>query len=514
MFAAPQPIGTPPLLAVNQVSKSFGHVQALDNVSFELEAGEVHCVVGENGAGKSTLMNALYGFNRPDTGTILIDGRQVDIDSPGTALSLGIGMVHQHLMLIPGMTVLQNIALGLKLASSSERRELQGKVTRIMSGMGVSLPLDAIVGDMAMGQRQQVEILKALVRDARIVILDEPTSVLSPLEIEKLGLIVRALAKDGTAIVLITHKLREAIDFSDRVTIMRAGTVVSSGVTAGYAFADIVHHMFGSSSHASANDKAADRLAEIGPIRVSVHNLRANDDRGRPAVEGVSFEIMAGEILGIAGVSGNGQSHLCEALAGTRSHTGAIVLDNKQLDQCRPEERRANGLSYIPEERFDGLAMPLTVAENLYLNKFVSPGFSSLGIVNRSALETRASQLARKFTIPEDRMTSPTRLLSGGNQQRIALAKALDSGPGFVVASQPTIGLDLRTIEFVQSTLIALRDSGTSILYVSTELEELFALADRIAVMYRGKFAKIVNRSEFSREVLGPLMIAGEVVRE
>ncbi|WP_107676172.1 ABC transporter ATP-binding protein [Agrobacterium sp. LAD9] len=500
---------TKPFLEVRGVSKTFGTVVALNNVFFDVSAGEVHCVVGENGAGKSTLMNTLYGFNKPDSGSVFINGAAVDISSPSDALHLGIGMVHQHLMLVNELTVYENIVLGMKrVRKTTGVPSMRDRIVALARQIGVTIPLDRKVHTLALGQRQQVEILKALIRNVRLVILDEPTSVLSPPEIEKLGKLVRLLASNGTAVVLITHKLREATEFSDRLTVMRGGSVVSTGPVSTFTHERIIRDMFGDSKDHGA--------PSLGPYigaksrRVSVNNLHVMDDQHHPSVNNVSFEISAGEILGIAGVSGNGQSHLCEALAGTRnSASGVVTLNGQDITSLLPQDRRRAGLAYIPEERKDGIAMQLTVGENLYMNRFSDAMFNSFGVLRRKKLESEGRRMGAAYSVPASRFDAPVRLLSGGNQQRIALAKALENKPTFVIASQPTIGLDLKTIEFVQSTLLTLREQGAAILYVSTELDELFTVADRIAVMFRGGFAKIVSRDEYSREVLGPLMING-----
>lgn len=501
-----------PFIEVRGVSKTFGHVAALKNVTFDVMPGEVHCVVGENGAGKSTLMNTLYGFNKPDSGAVYVQGSKVQIDSPSAALKLHIGMVHQHLMLVPNLSVIENIALGQREnVRSSAPNGIRARVLKLADRLGIKVELDRPVGELALGQRQQVEILKTLVRGARLVILDEPTSVLSPLEIEKLGQLMRAIAGDGAGVVLITHKLREAIEFSDRITVMRAGEVVSSGASSAYDRREIVRLMFGSAPQENAGaERPRMDAAPPGKPHVVVRDLRVLDGHRNVVVDDMSFVIRSGEILGVAGVSGNGQSQLCEAIAGMRQIAGgSILLREREIASMGTRDRRNVGLAYIPEERRDGMAMELTVRENLYLNQFGEKDFVSFGVMKQAMLNKKAEDLGRRYAVPATRLGAQTRLLSGGNQQRIAVAKALDSGPNFVVASQPTIGLDIRTIEFIQSSLLHLRDRGAAILYVSTELEELFAIADRIAVMYRGKLAKILNPFEYSREVIGPLMITG-----
>lgn len=502
------------LVSMQGITKYFGSLRVLHDVDFSVQSGEVHCLLGENGAGKSTLMNVLYGMFQPDAGNIAVFGQPTIVESPRQAIRLGIGMVHQQLMLVPTLTLQENVLLGEVGAWELSRRGAKVNRLRELAGAyDLAVDLEVVVGSLSLGQRQQVEILKALYRDSKILILDEPTSVLTPPEVDNLFTMLRQLTAKGLGIVLITHKLHEVLSIADRVTVLRkgecAGTTVESGQT---TKADLMRRMFGdvAPEDQEASAPAARVVADSGQPRLVANGLRAERD-GACVLNSVSLELRAGQILGVAGVSGNGQTELAEVLAGVRTpQAGTIEFDGRPVVGSDPRARRELGIVYAPEEREAGLARDLSIRENLILADYHEGEFNRMGLMQRGALGTFADELSQRFRVPSSRLESPVRMLSGGNQQRVVLARALARDPACVIAVQATIGLDAATANYIHSLLHGVTSRGGCVLYVSTDLDELMGLADRIAVMFRGRIVGVHDRQEFDMSEIGSLMCTGE----
>jgi len=503
---------TPEALAVDMraVTKAWPGVVANDHVDFSVRPGEIHALVGENGAGKSTLMNILYGLIHADSGEILINGKTARITGPRDAIALGIGMVHQHFMLIPVFTVGENIMLGREPVAGPgfydygrARKEIQ-ELTR---KYGLALDPDARTGDLPVGLEQRAEIVKVLYRGAKILILDEPTGVLTPQETKELFVVLRGLVKEGKTIIFISHKLREVLEISDRITVMRRGKVVGHLVTNDTNEQAIATLMVGRAVLLRVDKKPA----KPGPVTFKVENLTALSDRGVQALRGVSFELRQGEILGIAGVEGNGQSELVEVLAGTRRATGGrVLLADNDVTAANAREEREAGVGHIPEDRRGvGLVLHFSVAENLVLGRERSPAFAWREVVLRlRAIAQWALRLVKEFDIRTPSIETAASALSGGNQQKIIVAREMGTRPKVLLASQPTRGVDIGAIEFIHRRLVAERDEGTAILLVSAELEEVTSLSDRIAVMYEGRIVSFES-PDTPEERLGLLMTGG-----
>ncbi|ACY99719.1 MULTISPECIES: ABC transporter ATP-binding protein [Thermomonospora] len=513
-------------LELRGITKRFGSLVANDGIDLEVRPGEIHCLLGENGAGKSTLMNVLYGLYQPDAGQILMDGRPLTINGPRDAIAAGIGMVHQHFMLIPVFTVAENVMLGdertgpprwarslgplARLGWSGpvgwlDRRRARRDVAEISSRYGLQVDPDALVADLPVGVQQRVEIIKALIRDARVLILDEPTAVLTPQETEELFSVMRSLRASGRSIVFITHKLKEVKAVADRITVIRRGAVVG---TAGPEASEreLAGLMVGRDVRLTV-DKAPPAVPEDAEPAFQVRDLTVLDESGQPVVDGVSFDIRAGEILGIAGVQGNGQTELTEAILGLRPAAGgSIRLDGRELTGRSPRQVLRAGVGYIPEDRgHDALVADSSVAENLVLDLFDRPPFGRRGSMDVRAVRANAAHRVEEFDIRTSSIDAPVGTLSGGNQQKVVVAREMSRPLRLLVASQPTRGVDVGAMEFIHRRIVAERDQGRPVLIVSTELDEIFALADRIAVMYRGKIMAIVP-PETSREDIGCLM--------
>ena len=496
-------IGT---LSIQGVTKRFGDVAAVDGVSLQLKGGEVHAVVGENGAGKSTLMHLLYGIHRPDRGSIEIDGARVEIRTPKDAVGLGIGMVHQHERLVSEFTVAENLVLARRWSFGwGYRYDRVVEETRGLSeAYGLDVQPTAKIADLSLAARQRAEILVALYRQARIVILDEPTTVLSPPEVDRLLSIARQLARDGKIVVFISHRLQEVFSVSDAISVMRLGNLVGTWPTGERDPDQIVEAMVG--------HRLDESPAPAGPspgreaIRVRDISIAGRDDYDRPGLQGVSFEIRAGEILGVAGVAGNGQSELIEALLGlTAPESGSLGFDDDDTSGYATHAKEK--VAVIPEDRHEqGLVLSMTVAENLLLGRVERPAFSRAGFLRRSAIREHARQLMDVFDIrapsPDVRVAS----LSGGNQQKIVLARAMDEDPAVLLAIEPTRGLDLKAASFVLSRIRALRDRGTAVLYISSDLDELLSMSDRVMVLFRGRASGALERRKASRDAIGRLM--------
>ena len=492
------------------ITKAWPGVVANDHVDFAVRTGEIHALVGENGAGKTTLMNVLYGLVRPEAGEILINGSLVRIAGPRDAIGHGIGMVHQHFMLIPVFTVGENVMLGREPVAAAglyDRNRARDEIVVLTRRYGLALDPEARTGDLPVGLQQRVEIVKVLYRGADILILDEPTGVLTPQESMELFGVLRDLVKGGKTIVFISHKLREVLQISDRITVMRRGKVVGHLVTKQTSEEEIARLMVGREVLLRV-EKAP---AKPGASVLRVENLIANSDRGVPALRGVTFDLHQGEILGIAGVEGNGQSELVEALAGTRPATGGrILLGEHDVTALGARATREAGIAHIPEDRRGaGLVLNYSVAYNLVLGRQRSPQFAWRGLVLRlRAILEWARRLIKEFDIRTPGPETAARALSGGNQQKIIVAREMANQPEVLLAAQPTRGVDIGAIEFIHRRLVAQRDAGAAVLLVSAELDEIRSLSDRVAVMYEGRIVS-VEPPETPEERLGLLMTGG-----
>jgi simple sugar transport system ATP-binding protein len=490
------------------ITKRFPGVLANDDVDFDVHRGEVHTLLGENGAGKSTLMKILYGLYAPDEGEILIDGEPVEINSPNDAIAAGIGMIHQHFMLVPPLTVAENVTLGMP----SDRRPLMDldgvskRIKELSDAYGLAIDPDVEVWKLAVGEQQRVEILKALYREAELLVLDEPTAVLTPQEVDELFVTWRRMVAEGHALIFISHKLHEVLDISDRITVLRGGKLVGTVPKEGATKESLARMMVGREVLLEVDRTAV----EVGDVGISVDGLRGMGDRGTEALRGVAFEVRTGEILGIAGVSGNGQKELAESIAGLRPITGGTVsIAGTDVTGASPGERRAAGLSYIPEERMkEGAIGDFTVSENIILLNHGDEPYTHRGFLDFDAIEERSGDLIEAFDVRTPSQATILKSLSGGNIQKLILARELSGTPTVLVASQPTRGVDIGAAEYIHERLVAQREQGTAILVISEDLDEVFGLSDRIAVMYEGQVMGIVDPATATREEVG-LMMAG-----
>ncbi|MGB3372167.1 MAG: ABC transporter ATP-binding protein [Rhodococcus sp. (in: high G+C Gram-positive bacteria)] len=495
-------------LELQGITKRFGSLVANDSIDLVVETGEIHCLLGENGAGKSTLMNVLSGLYRAEEGKILLDGVAQEFAGPGEAMAAGIGMVHQHFMLIPVFTVAENIILGHETTKSGGRLDLDAArklVREISARFGFDLDPDAKVDELPVGVQQRVEIIKALSRDATVLVFDEPTAVLTPQETDELMRIMRELAESGTTIVFITHKLREVREVADRITVIRLGKVVGQAEPTA-TNAELAAMMVGRDVQLTVTKEPA----QPGEAALVVKNLTVFDGDGHAVVDDVSLEVHAGEILAVAGVQGNGQSEFVEALLGARDRiSGEILLDGRSLVGSSVHDVLAAGVGFVPEDRtVHGLVGEFSIAENLMLDRSTGEPFVRRGAIRRDYLDAFAAEKIQEFDVRTPGIDTAVGRLSGGNQQKVVLARELSRELRLFVASQPTRGIDVGSIEFVHKRIVATRDSGIPVIVVSSELDEVAALADRIAVMYRGTIVGIVP-ADTSREVLG-LMMGGE----
>jgi ABC-type uncharacterized transport system ATPase subunit len=498
-----------PVLEVRNITKRFPGVLANDRVDFDLYAGEVHALLGENGAGKSTLMNILYGLYQADEGEVLVKGKPVTIASPSEAIAHGIGMVHQHFMLVPVMTVAENIVLheeprerGVLLDYGAANR----RVEELARAFKFSIDPHARVENISVGQQQRVEILKALYRSADILILDEPTAVLTPQEARELFEILRTLTREGMAVIFISHKLDEVLEISNRVTVLRRGKKIETIPTAGATEESLARMMVGREVLLRVDKKPA---APAGPMLV-VENLVVTDDRGLPAVRGVSLEVRAGEIVGIAGVDGNGQTELIDALTGLRRPTdGRVLLAGEDVTIKNAREHLDQGLGHIPEDRQRrGLVLEFSLAENCALHDYAKAPVSRFGWLSPRRMIERARELLKSYDVRGGGPQTRASALSGGNQQKVVLAREVERDPRVLIAAQPTRGLDVGAIEFVHRRLVEERDEGRAIVLVSFELEEVLSLSDRILVIYEGEIVGEFPPS-VSKEQLGIAMTGG-----
>lgn len=494
-------------LELKGITKRFGTLVANDAIDLVVESGQIHSLLGENGAGKSTLMNVLYGLYKADEGQILLDGKPAEFAGPGDAMAAGIGMVHQHFMLIPVFTVAENVALGhepTKRGGVLDLDAARALVRKISDRFGFDVDPDAIVEDLPVGVQQRVEIIKSLARDAKVLVLDEPTAVLTPQETDELMEIMRGLAKSGTSIVFITHKLREVKAVADKITVIRQGKVVGEAKPSTET-AELASMMVGRDVGLTVDKK----IAEPGKVVLNVSDLSVLDDRDQRAVDRVSFEVRAGEILAIAGVQGNGQTELAEAILGLRpihSNDGDISISGSSVRGKTVRSILEKGVGYVPEDRKkNGLISEFSIAENLMLNgSFTKPYANGFGI----AFATRArlaEERVKEFDVRTPSALTPAGKLSGGNQQKVVLARELSREVDLLIVSQPTRGVDVGSIEFIHERLVEERNAGKAVLLISTELDEVLALADRIAVMYRGRIVGIVD-NKTDRAKLGQMM--------
>ena len=498
-----------PLLELRGITKRFPGVLANNDVNFDLRAGEVHALLGENGAGKSTLMNILYGLYTPDEGEILLHGRPIELGSTKAAIEQGIGMVHQHFMLIPVMTVAENIVLATEPRRAGVLMDYDAatkRVRELSTRYGLIVDPNARVDRTTVGQQQRVEILKALYRGAEILILDEPTAVLTPQEAKELFEIIRSLTTQGKSIIFITHKLNEVLEIADRITTLRRGVVVDTVPGSGATEEGLARMMVGRDVLLRVDKQAA----KPGAPLLSVEDLTVYDDRGLETVHDVSFEVRAGEILGVAGVDANGQSELIDAIAGLRPvHAGRIVVDGHDLTHAHAKEALDAGIGHIPEDRHRrGLVLPFSLTENLALHAYRQAPNSKRGLLNLRAMVGRARKLLKEFDVRGGTPSTPAYALSGGNQQKVVLAREIDGNPKVLIAAQPTRGLDVGAIEFVHQRLIEQRDNGRAVLLVSLELEEILSLSDRILVIYEGRIVGEFPPSA-TEEELGLAMTGG-----
>ncbi|OYN95020.1 simple sugar transport system ATP-binding protein [Propionibacteriaceae bacterium ES.041] len=488
------------------ITKRFGDLVANDSVDLTIRPGEIHCLLGENGAGKSTLMNVLYGLLQPDEGEILVDGTAHSFSNPRQAMAAGIGMVHQHFMLVDVFTVAENLALGREQGGfgTLDMRAARSQVRDLADEYRFDVDPDAVVEDLPVGVQQRVEILKALANDAKYLVFDEPTAVLTPQEIDELMAVMQRLKSEGRAIVFITHKLREVRAVADRITVIRRGKVVGEAAPDA-SEAELAELMVGRAVQLTV-DKEPPRETEV---RLQVQDLQVLSPSGQVMVDDISFDVRGGEILCIAGVQGNGQTELAEALIGTVPVTGGSVrLDGRDITRATPKQTIDAGMGFVPEDRkHDGFVSSFSVAENLVLNSFDEKPFARGLSLQLKKIRSNADERVAEFDIRTQSIDTPVGSLSGGNQQKVVLARELSRPLSLLIASQPTRGVDVGAIEFLHQRIVEERDNGTAVIIVSTELDEVAALADRIAVMYRGRIVGIVPPST-SRETLG-LMMAG-----
>lgn len=496
------------MLELKNIKKAFGDCVANEDVSLTVRAGTIHSIVGENGAGKSTAMKVLYGFYNPDAGEIVFEGKPVTIRNPHDAIALGIGMVHQHFMLVDNMTVAENIILGAETGSAAnlDLDKANEEIRKLSSDLKLNINPRALIEDLSVGQQQRVELLKALYRDAKVLILDEPTAVLSPQEVEEFFAILRRMKDQGKTIVIITHKLDEVLAVSDEVTVMRDGRTVGRVKTSETNAAELAKMIVGREvllRVEKGESRPADTVLQVSELVV--------DGRHGRAVDGVSFEVRAGEIVGIAGIEGNGQTELIEALAGLcKPRSGRVDFEGRDVTNRSTRELKELGIAHIPEDRHRrGLLLNSDLTENSILGVHYRPPVASAGMMNSSAIDKRVGEIIENFDVRPRNPELPARSLSGGNQQKLIIGREFEIDPKLLLVSQPTRGVDIGAIEFIHRKLIELRDKGRAVLLVSAELEEVTALADRLLVIREGKIVGEVDPKTATFEVIGLLMTGG-----
>ncbi|WP_075980867.1 ABC transporter ATP-binding protein [Bacillus massilinigeriensis] len=488
------------------IRKEFSGFVANDNITLQLRKGEIHALLGENGAGKSTLMNVLFGLYQPEQGEIRVKGKPVKITNPNIANDLGIGMVHQHFMLVDKFTVTENIILGKepKKGTTVDIKRAEKEVREISERYGLAVDPQAKISDITVGMQQRVEILKTLYRGAEILIFDEPTAVLTPQEIVEFIGIMKTLIKEGKSIILITHKLKEIMEVSDRVTVIRKGKGIGTLNVSDTNVHELASLMVGR----DVVFKTEKTPAEPKDVVLEVDNLVVKDSRGIEAVKGLSLSVRAGEIVGIAGVDGNGQTELIEAITGLRkSESGSVKINGKEIRNLTPRKIAESGVGHIPQDRHKhGLVLDYPIAENMVLQTYYKPPYSKSGILNFKKIYEQASKVIKEFDVRTPSERTLARSLSGGNQQKAIIGREVDRNPDLLIAAQPTRGLDVGAIEFIHKRLIEQRDHGRAVLLVSFELDEVMNVSDRIAVIFEGQIVAIVNPKETTEQELGLLM--------
>lgn len=493
------------------IRKEFGTFVANDNITLQLRKGEIHALLGENGAGKSTLMNVLFGLYQPEGGEIRVHGKKVDIENPNIANELGIGMVHQHFMLVEKFTVTENIVLGLEPKSgiTIDRATARKKVMEISEQYGLRIDPDAKIEDISVGMQQRVEILKTLYRGADILIFDEPTAVLTPQEIQELIQIMKRLIAEGKSIILITHKLKEIMQVADRCTVIRRGRYIGTVEVDETVNEDSLAEMM---VGREVNFDAEYSKADPQQVVLDVQNLVVKDSRGLKVVEGLDLQIRAGEVLGIAGIDGNGQTELIEAISGLKKpESGKVILNGKDVTGYTPRKMTEAGIGHIPQDRHKhGLVLDYSIRDNMVLQTYYKEPFSKRGLMNYKAVAKKAKELIEKFDVRTPSIDVPARALSGGNQQKAIIAREVDRSPDLLIAAQPTRGLDVGAIEFIHEQLIKEREKGRAVLLISFELDEILHVSDRIAVLYEGKIVGIRDPKETTEQELGFLMAGGQ----
>ncbi len=509
------PSGLPRIesLAMRGIVKKFPGVLANDHVDFDVKAGEIHALLGENGAGKSTLMKILYGLYQPEEGEILLNGEPIEIHSPTDSINYGIGMIHQHFMLVDNVTVAENVALGLK-SSKGFRLDLDvvsARIRELADKYGLQVNPNAIISKLAVGERQRVEIVKALYRGAALLVLDEPTAVLTPQEVEDLFVIFKQMAADGHALIFISHKLDEIFALTDRVSVLRDGKMIGTVATADVNKTQLANMMVGREVVLTRDRQPM----ETGEARLVLEHLNAVNEDGQPVLKDVSFAVHSGEIVGVAGVSGNGQRPLAEAIAGLRKvENGRVLLEGNDVSNLSPAQMFDAGLSYIPEERMhDGCIKDFSVAENAILQDYVREPFSKSIFLNFKAIANHAQELISSYNVKTPSQETPIKNLSGGNIQKLILARELAREPRVLIAAQPTRGVDIGATEYIHGQLLRQRAEGLATLLISEDLDEVKAMSDRIVVLFGGEIMGIVNSNEVTIEQLG-LMMAGETAEQ
>ncbi|HGL8555510.1 TPA: ABC transporter ATP-binding protein [Streptococcus pneumoniae] len=502
------------VIEMRDITKVFGGFVANDKINLHLRKGEIHALLGENGAGKSTLMNMLAGLLEPTSGEIAVNGQVVNLDSPSKAASLGIGMVHQHFMLVEAFTVAENIILGSELTKNGvlDIAGASKEIKALSERYGLAVDPSAKVVDISVGAQQRVEILKTLYRGADILIFDEPTAVLTPSEIDELMAIMKNLVKEGKSIILTTHKLDEIRAVSDRVTVIRRGKSIETVEIAGATNADLAEMMVGR----SVSFKTEKQASKPKEVVLSIKDLVVNENRGVPAVKNLSLDVRAGEIVGIAGIDGNGQSELIQAITGLRKvESGSIELKGDSIVGLHPRQITELSVGHVPEDRHrDGLILEMMISENIALQTYYKEPHSKNGILNYSNITSYAKKLMEEFDVRAASELVPAAALSGGNQQKAIIAREIDRDPDLLIVSQPTRGLDVGAIEYIHKRLIEERDNGKAVLVVSFELDEILNVSDRIAVIHDGKIQGIVSPETTNKQELGVLMAGGNLGKE
>ncbi|MFU2164075.1 ABC transporter ATP-binding protein [Streptococcus pluranimalium] len=502
------------VIEMREITKVFGDFVANDKINLNLQKGEIHALLGENGAGKSTLMNMLAGLLEPTSGDIMVNGQSVSIDSPSKSSQLGIGMVHQHFMLVEAFTVAENIILGNEITSGLrlDTKKAHEEIMSLSQKYGLAVNPQAKVADISVGAQQRVEILKTLYRGADILIFDEPTAVLTPAEIAELMTIMKNLAKEGKSIILITHKLDEIRAVADRVTVIRRGKSIETVEVGNATSQELAEMMVGR----SVSFKTQKKAAKPSDLILSIKHLVVDENRGIPAVKDLSLDVHAGEIVGIAGIDGNGQSELIQAITGLRKvKSGQITIKGQDVTKLSSRQITELSVGHVPEDRHrDGLVLEMTIAENMALQTYYKEPLSQKGMLNYSNINDYARQLMTEFDVRGANELVPAKGFSGGNQQKAIIAREVDRDPDLLIVSQPTRGLDVGAIEYIHKRLIMERDNGKAILVVSFELDEILNLSDRIAVIHDGKIQGIVTPDTTNKQELGILMAGGLIEKE